>query len=220
MNSPKLIIFDCDGVLVDSEPITNQVLRDMLAELGLDLTLEDMFEHFMGHSTEHCIAFMADEFDFTAPEGFADEFRRRSYAVLREQVEIMPGVMDALSAIDVPSCVASSGQHAKIRTTLGRTGLYERFEGRIFSAMDVGRPKPAPDVFLHSARQCGVAPGACMVVEDTPVGIEAAVRAGMHPVGFAGLTPPQRLAAAGARHILSHMSELPALIRHLGSGVG
>jgi beta-phosphoglucomutase-like phosphatase (HAD superfamily) len=119
-------------------------------------------------------------------------------------------VVDALDRIELPSCIASGGSHEKMRLTLGLTGLWERFDGRIFSAAEVGRPKPAPDLFLHAAAGSEVDPTRCVVVEDSPFGVAAAKAAGMHCLGFAALSEPVRLEQADA--IFSDMAELPALV--------
>ena len=125
----------------------------------------------------------------------------------------MPGIEDALDRLDVPFCVASSGDHTKMRTTLGITGLLPRFEGRIYSVTQVARGKPAPDVYLFAAADCGVAPEDCLVVEDTPPGVTGALAAGMKFVGFTAHTPASKLRDAGAHHLFDDMRALPELVR-------
>jgi HAD superfamily hydrolase (TIGR01509 family) len=208
----ELVIFDCDGVLVDSERIANRVFCAMLNELGLTVTLQDMFEHFVGLSMPQCVQLIADMHGKLPPPGFVEDLQQRTAAALREQIAPIPGVEEMLGALAVPCCVASSGDHAKIRLTLGATGLLPRFEGRIFSVADVARPKPEPDVFLFAARQMGVDPAACAVVEDTPTGVRAAAAARMRVFGFAANTPAHRLTEAGADHIFSDMTRLPAML--------
>jgi len=199
------VIFDCDGVLVDSERITNQVFCAMLNELGLAVTLDDMFERFVGHSMQQCVELITEMRGAPPPETFVPQLRLRAAEALREQIQPIPGVTEMLKDFAVPSCVASSGEHEKIRLTLGATGLLKYFQGRIFSVADVARPKPAPDVFLFAARQLGAEPGRCAVVEDTPTGVRAAVAAGMHVFGFAANTPEHRLREAGAHQVFSDM---------------
>jgi HAD superfamily hydrolase (TIGR01509 family) len=160
-----LIIFDCDGVLVDSERITNQVFCTMLNELGLPLTLDDMFEHFVGHSMQHCIGLITEMRGAAPPESFVTQLRLRTTKALKEQIKPIPGVAETLRVLSIPYCVASSGEHEKIRLTLGATGLLRHFENKIFSVADVERPKPAPDVFLFAAKQLGAKPSRCAVVE-------------------------------------------------------
>jgi HAD superfamily hydrolase (TIGR01509 family) len=208
----QLVIFDCDGVLVDSERITNQVFADLLGELGLAFTLEDMFEHFVGHSMAQCLSKIAALLGKPPPADFVATYRARARRALEAQVRPVPGITEALEQITIPWCVASSGEHEKMRLTLGLTGLLPRFEGKLFSVTEVARPKPAPDVFLYAASRCRVAPGDCAVVEDTPTGVEAAVAAGMTALGYAGLTPRHRLQAAGAHHLFDHMIDLPRLL--------
>jgi HAD superfamily hydrolase (TIGR01509 family) len=208
----ELVIFDCDGVLVDSERITNQIFCTMLNELGLPVTIEDMFERFVGLSMPQCFELITEMHGRPPPSTFVDELRQRAAAALKEQITPIPGVEEALTGLKVPCCVASSGDHEKIRLTLGATGLLKRFEDRIFSVDDVARPKPAPDVFLFAARRLGVQPSACAVVEDTPTGVRAAVAAGMQVFGFAANTPAHRLREAGAHYIFSEMTQLLQLL--------
>ena len=159
MSRFELVIFDCDGVLVDSERIANRVFWMMLNELGLTVTLQDMFEHFVGLSMPQCVQLIADMHGTLPPPGFVEDLQQCTAAALREQIVPIPGVDEMLGALTVPCCVASSGEHTKIRLTLGATGLLPRFEGRIFSVADVARPKPEPDVFLFAAGQMGGGPG-------------------------------------------------------------
>jgi HAD superfamily hydrolase (TIGR01509 family) len=207
-----LVIFDCDGVLVDSERITNQVFCTMLNELGLHVTLDDMFERFVGHSMHQCIALITEMHGAAPPESFVPELRMRAAEALKAQVTPIPGVAETLNNLTIPYCVASSGEHAKIRLTLGATGLLPYFENKIFSVADVERPKPAPDVFLFAARKLGAAPARCAVVEDTPTGVRAAVAAGMRVFGFSANTPEHRLTEAGAHAVFSEMRLFPVLL--------
>ena len=207
-----LVIFDCDGVLVDSEPISNRVFRDMLDEIGLPLSLDYMYEHFVGLSMDACMDLVSQLRGQPAPEGFLACVQQRTEEALRAHVQPMPGIHDVLDGLRLPYCVASSGAHSKIRTSLGATGLLDRFDGRIFSAQDVPRSKPAPDLFLHAAATLGHAPVRCLVIEDTPTGVRAGIAAGMRVFGFAAITPAQRLVDAGAHATFGTMRELPALI--------
>ena len=208
----QLIIFDCDGVLVDSERITNQVFADLLGELGLVFSLADMFEHFVGQSMAQCLDKIAVLLGKSPPADFVATYRARTRHVLQTQLRSVPGIEEALAQIAIPWCVASSGDHEKMRFTLGLTGLLPHFEGKLFSVTDVARPKPAPDVFLHAAACCRVEPGDCIVVEDTPTGVAAAVAAGMTVLGYAALTPAHRLRDAGAHRVFDRMTELPQLV--------
>jgi HAD superfamily hydrolase (TIGR01509 family) len=216
MSQFKLVIFDCDGVLVDSERITNQVLVDMLGELGFALSLDEAIENFVGRSLGQCLDTIAVLLGTAPPDHFAATFHSRTTAALEANILAVPGVRDALDAIAVPCCVASSGDHEKMRITLGATGLLSRFAGRIFSVTEVTHPKPAPDIFLHAASRCGVSPAQCVVVEDTPTGVAAGVAAGMTVLGYCALTPDHRLSAAGAHQVFDYMGDLPGLLEHLG----
>lgn len=213
-----LVIFDCDGVLVDSERITNQVLCTMLHELGLALTLDVMFERFVGHSMQQCIELITEMRGAPPPESFVPEFRLRAMQALKEQIKPVPGVAEMLKSLPIPCCVASSGEHEKIRFTLGATGLLKHFDRAIFSVTDVGKPKPAPDLFLFAARSFGANPSRCAVVEDTPTGVRAAVAAGMHVFGFAAHTPEHSLRKAGAHEVFWDMSSFPRRLNDASKG--
>src|SRR5262249_45458847 len=160
--------FDCDGVLVDSERITNQVFAGMLNELGLPLTLEDMFEQFVGGSMAQCLVTITAMLGAPPPDDFVARYIARADAALAEQITLVPAFEAMLDAIALPYCVASNGRREKMELTLGRTGLLPRFVGRMFTAYEVARPKPAPDLFLHAAAQCGAAASDCIVIEDSP----------------------------------------------------
>jgi HAD superfamily hydrolase (TIGR01509 family) len=206
-----LVIFDCDGVLVDSERIAVRIDAELLAELGWPLTEAEVVERFMGRTYEDMIEVIEAEIADLEP-GWEDEFDRRYREALDAELEPVDGVVEALDAITAPTCVASSGSHEKIRFTLGRTGLYERFAGRIFSAADVARGKPAPDLFLHAARTLGADPAACAVVEDSRYGVQAARAAGMRVLAYGGgLTPRDQLAGPDTV-VFDDMRELPGLL--------
>lgn len=212
----ELVILDCDGVLVDSEPLSNHALAEALTAIGLPCTAEDCVRDFLGRSIASVHDEVARRLGRPAPDGFEADFRARAQAAFSRALEPVPGVAAALDRIATPTCVASSGPHAKIRFTLGHTRLLERFEGRIFSATEVARGKPAPDLFLHAAERMGADPARCAVVEDSPVGVAAAQAARMRALGFAGRTPASAL--AGAR-TFADMAELPELLAELGAAV-
>jgi HAD superfamily hydrolase (TIGR01509 family) len=215
MRDIQLIIFDCDGVLVDSEPITNRVFAQMLNELGIAVTPEDMYERFVGQSMAKCCELIAGMLRRPVPEGFVEQYRARTDAALASQLKAIPGIeatLDTIESIGVPYCVASNGTQEKMRTTLGITGLLARFEGRLFSVTEVANGKPAPDLFLHAASRYGVAPSSCRVIEDTATGVTAAVAAGMSVYGYCALTPERQLLEAGAHHTFADMHRLPELL--------
>ena len=206
-----LVIFDCDGVLVDSEPLSNAALAESLDEIGLALTVEETTEHFMGRSWKSCLAIIEGMLGHAPPASLKAAYVARRDEAFRRALRPVPGIEDALAALDgTPRCVASSGDVPKMRLTLGMTGLLDHFDGRLFSATQVERGKPAPDLFEHAAAEMGFAPRDCVVVEDSPLGVEAARAAGMRVLGFAGRTPPERL--GDADHVFDRMAGLPALL--------
>jgi HAD superfamily hydrolase (TIGR01509 family) len=211
-----LVIFDCDGVLVDSELITNRVFAQMLNELGIALTLEDMFERFVGRSMPQCLEIITQLLGRPVPQQFVTEYQARSAAALRAELKTVPGIETVLATIRTPYCVASSGTHEKMQTTLGITGLLPQFRGKMYSVTEVAHSKPFPDVFLHAARQQGVLPADCAVIEDTPTGVRAGVAAGMTVFGYCALTPKQRLIEAGAHHTFERMRDLPGMLSGAG----
>ena len=208
----QLVIFDCDGVLVDSEPISNRVFSEMLGESGLPMTLGACYEHLMGRTMNDCVRILDERFGHAIDAEFVASLRRRTLEALREEVQPVPGVAAAIERIPLPKCVASSGQLEKMRTTLEKTGLLHHFEDRLFSAAGMARGKPHPDIFLHAAAAMAAEPASCVVIEDTCVGVEAAVAAGMSVFGYAGLSSAERLSAAGA-HVFTEMQALPELLR-------
>ncbi len=214
----ELLIFDCDGVLVDSERIAVRVDAAVIGRLGWPITEAEVVERFVGRTDDYMAAEIEAHLGRPLPAGWEEQSRHLYRDAFRAELTPVDGIREALDAITVRTCVASSGTHDKVRFTLGLVGLYERFEGRIFSAQDVRNGKPAPDLFLHAARQLGVDPAACAVVEDSHFGVEAARAAGMRALGYAGaLTPAHRL--EGADTVEFHdMRELPALLRLVGDG--
>ena len=212
--TPKLVIFDCDGVLVDSEPVMMQFLRDELAAYGLDMSVAQATEHFIG-GTLTGVAQKARGMGADLPEGWVEDFYARLYERLAKGTKLMPGVVAVLDRLDdagIGYCVASNGRVAKMRVTLGQhPETWARLQGRMFSVEHVGVPKPAPDLFLHAARTLGADPAHCVVVEDSPTGARAAQAAGMRCFGYAPEGDGSRLAAEGAR-LFRSMDELPALL--------
>jgi HAD superfamily hydrolase (TIGR01509 family) len=207
----QAVIFDCDGVLVDTEQLSNTVLAGLLTQAGLATTFEDCMRDYRGRSIASVLALAVQRHGGPLPDGLADRYYAEVEAVFARELEPVPGVVDALDRIALPSCVASSGPHRKMAVTLRRTGLWERFEGRIFSATEVQHGKPAPDLFLHAARAMGFDPASTAVVEDSIPGIEAARAAGMRALAFARHTGAGELAAAGGEPF-SDMAELPGLL--------
>ncbi len=214
MNSFDLIIFDCDGVLVDSERIANQVFAKILKEeCGLSYSLTDMFEMFVGRSMQQCMNIIEQQMGTTPPAGLETRYHQDINDVLAASVTAVQGIEQALAEISIPYCVASSGSHDKMRLTLGKTQLLKHFEGKLHSSSDVKRGKPYPDIYLHAAQNMGCRnPSRCLVIEDSPPGIEGGVAAGMVVFGFAELMDEQRLIQAGAHHTFSDMRRLTSEI--------
>jgi HAD superfamily hydrolase (TIGR01509 family) len=208
----SLVIFDCDGVLVDSELITNRIFASMLNELGIPVTLEDMFEQFVGRSMATCLEKIAGLLGCPVPEDFVHQYQVRTNAALKSDLRAVTGIDTVLDEIEMPFCVASSGSHEKMQTTLGITGLLPRFQGKLFSVSEVARGKPFPDVFLYAAAKSGAAASACAVIEDSPTGVAAGVAAGMTVYGYCALMPRHRLQEAGAHYTFESMSNLLQLL--------
>ncbi|MFC9156241.1 HAD family hydrolase [Streptomyces bauhiniae] len=210
----ELILFDNDGVLVDSEPISNRHLAAYLTELGHPTTYDESLRDYMGAAMHRVHDTVLERTGKRLPVDFDDVFHARVFAAFEEElrpVAGVEGVLEKLTADGVPYCVASSGSHERIRVGHRVTGLDRWFDDdRIFSSQDVGRGKPAPDLFLYAAERMGVAPERCLVVEDSPLGLQAARAAGMDVYGFTAMTPPEKL--AGATQLFSTMGELADLL--------
>lgn len=214
MTRPDLIIFDCDGVLVDSEIVANRIIAANLTRHGLPMTLEQSLETFVGGSMVG-VADRARAMGADLPADWIDEIYAEIYAALRKGVDVIDGIprlLDQLDAAGIGYCVASNGSQTKMDITLGLTGLAPRFEGRRWSAHELGVAKPDPGLFLHAAAAAGVEPGSCVVIEDSNSGAEAARRAGMRCLGYAPHGPDPRLTGQGAI-LIGHMDEVAG---HLG----
>ncbi|MFJ2398803.1 HAD family hydrolase [Streptomyces sp. NPDC087843] len=209
-----LVIFDNDGVLVDSEPISNRLLAAYLTELGHPTSYEESIRDYMGSAMHRVHDLVHERTGQRLPEDFDDVFHGRVFAAFERELRPVAGVvqvLEKLAADGVPYCVASSGSHERIRVGHRTTGLDQWFdEGRVFSSQDVGRGKPAPDLFLHAAERMGVPPRRCVVVEDSPLGVQAANAAGMDVYGFTAMTPAARL--TGATRLFSDLGDLPDLL--------
>lgn len=210
---PAAVIFDCDGVVVDSEHPTLVMVRDDLEKYGLCLTLEELEAGYIGGTVE-TVAEKARANGARLPEDWVGDFYQRMYAMLRASVPLVPGivaVLDALDSAGIPFAMGSNGTPEKMQITLGQHGLVERFRGHLYSGQALGRPKPAPDLFLHAAGRLGVDPAACVVVEDSAAGARAARAAGMRCFGYAPKGAHDGLTAEGAV-LFNSMAELPALL--------
>ena len=209
-----LVIFDNDGVLVDSEPISNRHLAAYLTELGHPTSYEESIRDYMGSAMHRVHELIQERTGRRLPDDFDEVFHARVFAAFERELAPVDGTFDVLEKLvaeGVPYCVASSGSHERIRVGHRTTGLDRWFgDGLVFSAQDVGRGKPAPDLFLHAAERMGVAPERCVVVEDSPLGVQAAVAAGMDVYGFTEMTPASRL--EGANGLFADMGELLDLL--------
>jgi HAD superfamily hydrolase (TIGR01509 family) len=220
MGEWDLVIFDNDGVLVDSERLGNQVLARTLTELGYPISFDECVRRFMGGTLVKVRSLVEEDLGKRLPGDFEATYQDRLFETFRTELRAVAGVQDALDVLErasIPVCVASSGRPEKIRMSLTHVGLVVYFEGRMFSAQDVERSKPAPDLFLHAASSCGAAPERCLVVEDSPAGVAGAKAAGMTVVGHVSLVPSERLFEAGADLVLDSMAGLPEAMTQLTS---
>ncbi len=207
---PALIIFDCDGVLVDTGSVDTRVLSEIVTEAGWPMSPAEVNSRFKGMASVHIWEQVAAKLGQPLRPDMEERFRERQLLALEGEVQPVAGVGALLDALPIPYCVASNGPHRKMQATLGATALLDRFQGRVFSRTEVPRPKPAPDLFLHAARVMNAAPDACLVVEDSPLGIEAARLATMLPLGFAGTrtADADALAAAGAEGVIERIGDV------------
>ena len=218
MSAPGLVIFDCDGVLVDSEPLSIGVLSEFFAENGAPLPEGLAYERFLGRSMASIVGIMHDEFGFSVTDIHLEELRERLNVRFRAELQAIDGIAAALALIPGPRCVASSSKPERIRLSLGLTGLLESFEPHIYSSTMVTNGKPAPDLFLHAAHAMGAAPSNCIVIEDSPAGIQAARSAGMRVFAFTGgahVLPGRLHAAVDALSpdvVFDDMRRLPGLL--------
>lgn len=211
--TPKAILFDCDGVVVDSEPMTDALLHRDLIDAGLTLSLDDIHTLFIG-GTLRSVPQAVRELGGWLPDDWLDGFNTRLYAQLAAEVLPIPGIVDVLDRLDdagIPYAMGSNGPVKKMKVTLGATGLWDRFAPHIYSGYDCPAPKPAPDVYLKAAEMLGISPEACVVIEDSPSGAKAGVAAGMRCFGFASVTPAERLAPI-CDQVFDSMDALPALL--------
>ncbi len=213
MAAYDLVIFDNDGVLVDSEPLTARVRAEFLTEHGYPITAEECLQNFLGMISGQVYAVIAERTGQVLPEEFHDRYLARLFAAFDSELAAVPGVVEVLEQLDdagISYCVVSNSHHQRIRRGFQAAGLLERFTGRMFSAQDVSRPKPAPDLFLHAAATLGVEPERCVVIEDSPRGVTAASSAGMAVYGYADTTSADQLTEAD--HVVTSMTELPPLL--------
>ena len=218
MSERRLVIFDCDGVLVDSEPVSVAVLIEVIREAGVEIDESVVYQRFLGRSMAAVVEFLQDEHGVRFDAARIAAMRERLYARFRAELKAVPGVAEMLGRLGHRVCVASSSQPERIRLSLEVTGLLAFFEPHIYSSSMVESGKPAPDLFLHAAQAMGEDPDDCVVIEDSPAGIEAATRAGMRVFAFVGGAHAgpaglrQRVQALGPDLIFDDMRLLPGLV--------
>ena len=211
---PGLVIFDCDGVLVDSEPLNNQALSELLSGHGLALTPDQATSHFKGLSNPDMVAKVQKNWGIALPPDFIARLEAARWAVMATSLQPVPGALEAVAAVarsGAALCVASSGTSDAISQSLTITGLLPYFRGHLFSAQQMGRGKPFPDLFLHAASEMGFAPERCAVVEDSVPGVSAGIAAGMPVFAYAAGEGADQLRAAGGV-VFTDMAELPPLL--------
>lgn len=223
--APELVIFDCDGVLVDSEGLSVSALLGMIKLAGGTMDEDTAYEHFLGKSMKSVREILGRDFGLDITDTQLTEMRVELMRRFREELKPVAGVSEMLPKLSVPRCVASSGTLDRIRYALDVTGLLGLLEPHLFSAAMVARGKPAPDLFLHAATAMGAEPQNCLVIEDSPAGVEAARAAGMHVFAFTGGSHAgnpalkARLASMQPDFIFADMLQLPDLIAGLGARV-
>ena len=220
MASIDLLISDCDGVIVDSEIISHRVLFEALSLHVPAERLHEALEGTFGLTLPSIIDLIEKRFGLDLPASFDSDLRQQSEKVVAEEVQPIPGVREALMAIDLPLAVASNSRLHNVESSLRRAGLTERVASNIFSAEMVPSPKPAPDVYLLAAERMGVAPGRCLVIEDSPTGVLAARTAGMQVIGFTGASHipaghDQALRELGVAAVINDMRDLGATVENL-----
>jgi HAD superfamily hydrolase (TIGR01509 family) len=222
----ELLIFDCDGVLVDSELISMSVLLETISAQGLTIDPSEAYDRFLGKSLTTISEVLSQDYGLALPRAALDQMRLTLYGRFQRELNPIPNIAVALNAVPVARCVASSSQLERIRLALEVTQLRTMFEPNIFSASMVALGKPAPDLFLYAAHSLAIEPARCLVIEDSPAGIVAAKSAGMHAFGFAGASHAraahlrQSLERAGAAIVFEDMRELPYLLKGHWANLG
>ena len=214
-----LLIFDCDGVLVDSESLSCRIDAEFLTQIGIPYTAEEIARQFLGVSLKTMIAHIEAERNCRLPDDFGERLNSILFARFETDLKPIEGVRDAILSLPYPRCVASSSVPERIALSLRITGLSDLFDD-IFSSTQVPRGKPAPDLFLHAASNMKARPEDCLVIEDSVAGVQAALAAGMHVIGFTGgghcgPEHAEKLRQAGAPLVLQRMSQLPDAVRNV-----
>jgi HAD superfamily hydrolase (TIGR01509 family) len=216
-----LVIFDCDGVLIDSEPIASRTLAEALSDAGVAITALEAHRRFTGNAERDIRRMCAHDYGLADVDGVFAAWHERLYAEFKTTLTPMPGIADVVTGLERPICVASNSTMERLRNSLGQLSLWQRFWPFVFSAEAVSRPKPAPDLLLHCATELAVAPRRCVMIDDSPHGISAAVAAGMVPIGFVDPADPRPgrralLKASGAFMVATGAVELQAALLAAG----
>ena len=219
--TPALIIFDCDGVLVDSEIVTADVEAEFLTEMGYDISADDLAARFAGLTLKRILEVVTEESGLIAPDGFAGKIEAECDKRLRS-VKAIAGVHEMLDQLDLPRCICSNSMSPRLKLMLEPTKLWDRFRPYVYASREVGtqRAKPAPDVFLHACAAFEIEPGAAIVLEDSVHGVAAAAAAGCRVVGFTGASHSraghaEALTEAGASTVIRRLSDFPAMVEAL-----
>lgn len=208
----KCIIFDCDGVLVDTEKIGNGILLEMAQQHGFEMELKDAYRYFNGRSLKDCFRHIEEAINQKLPENFEEAYREKSFNAFKTQVKPMEGVEDFINRLTIPYCVASSGPVEKIRLNLEVAGLLQKFEGKIFSSYQINSWKPDPGIFLHAAAIMGFEVNECIVVEDSKAGVKAGISGGFKVYGFTNGFNNEDLEEEGAI-LFNSFDELSSLLK-------
>lgn len=209
--SYQAVIFDCDGVICDTETLYNGLFQKALNELGANVTEEDLHTHFAGFSTADNLRLAAEFLGRPLPADFAENVRKEFHEAMETSLQTIPGIREVLDKLDVPIAMATNAHRTGMEYKLERLNLQERFRNR-FCIDDVKNGKPAPDLYLMAAEHLGVKPENCIVIEDSVAGITAGVRAGMTVLAYSGALPKEPQLKAGAAYSFRHMSELIELL--------
>ncbi|MFN7639380.1 MAG: HAD family hydrolase [Pseudanabaena sp.] len=217
MSNLELVIFDCDGVLVDSEIIVNRVFAETLTEAGFAISYEEVSQKFVGLSFASCLEMIEQIFGRPVPTEWLALSKEREIAALKQELQATEGIADVLKELTLPKCVASNSSPRHIDLVLDLTGLLDHFDGKLYSCHHVDRPKPFPDVYLHAASQMGYAPESCVVIEDSVAGVKAGYAAGMRVLGYAPSdrhsSHHQALICAGAKLVFEDIRQLLDLLK-------
>lgn len=211
MKQIKCIIFDCDGTLVDSEPLTNKVIAEMAGDLGIQMTWQEATRMWGGKTIDAVVYGMREMSGKDLPDDWVPRLVQKVSDAYKHDLVPMEGISDFLSSLSLDTCVASNGRPGHVENSLKITGLYKYFEGRVYTASEVDNPKPAPDLFLYAAKKMGFEKEDCVVIEDSIPGVTASVRAGIRVLGLVKMSSRQELLEAGAEPF-TNMRQLPNLL--------